>query len=209
MKNLDEAEDLFFSEIREKKKETRSIKEALKHKRSGKNSILFPSDFMSRKEKLKHTKAGKVMTTNLFDEILTIEKFEELETHEKKNRLQYWRTKYPNKDILTAMKISNKRFYDLVSELDLPKMPRGKHKEGHKAKGGSVKGTRTAKLAIQSDLELETPSVQEIIVSGLNLAYNGTYSSDQIIKQLLKFGGLLEGEEDQYYIELKLMQKVK
>jgi len=213
IRNENEAEDLFFSEIREKKKETRSIKEALKHKRSGKRSILFPSDIMSRKEKLKHTKAGKVMTTNLFDEILNIEAFNTLETHEQKNRLQYWRTKFSNKEILTGMKISNKRFYDLVADLELPKMPRGKAKGEKRTAtiktGTAKKAQETVEIALQSSLELEPAPIQEIIVSGLNLGYNGTYSSEQIIKQFLKFGALLEDEEDLYYIDLKIMQKVK
>jgi hypothetical protein len=41
----------------------------------------------------------------------------------------------------------------------------------------------------------------------MHLVFNGTYQPETIVKQLLKFGALLEDETDDYYIELKLVQK--
>lgn len=208
MQQFDEVEKIFQSDIWEKKKETKSLKAALKHKRLGKGSMKTPLDLMSRKERLEHTKAGKVVTTNLYDTILTFMEFDKLETFEKKNMLQYWRSKYTIKDIMGAMGIANKKFYDIIDELELPKdralMAKGKVRAPRKA---PIKRTEPAQIAIQSNLELDTPPVQKIIIDGLNLEFNGTYAPEHIIKQLLKFGALLEGEEDQFFIELRLMQK--
>ncbi len=209
MQRFDEAEKVFLSDIWEKKQETKQLKAALKHKRLGKGSMKFATDLMSRKERIEHMKAGKVVTTNLYDTILTFMEFDRLETYEKKNMLQYWRTKYTIKEIMGAMGIANKKYYEIIDELELPKdrsaMAKGK-KEG-KTRKAPVRKTQPAELAIQSQLEIETPPVQKLIINGLNLEFNGTYEPEQIIKQLLKFGALLEGETDSYFIELKLMQK--
>ena len=100
-----EAEKLFNQEVRDKKRTASGV-----HSKTGKNGYVgkmrFPSDIMSRKEKYNYRKAGKVMTTNMYDEILTVEEFEQLETQEKRNRLSYWRNIYTNKEILEAMGIA-------------------------------------------------------------------------------------------------------
>jgi replicative superfamily II helicase len=208
-----DVEKFFLSDIKEKKQETASLKAALKHKRLGKSSMKFATDLMSKKERKEHMKAGEVVTTNLYDTILTFMEFDRLETYEKKNMLQYWRSKYTIKEIMGAMGIANKKFYEIIDELELPKdralMAKGK-REG-KPRKAPVRKTapEAAELAIQSSLELEPAPVQRIIINGLNLEFNGTYEPEQIIKQLLKFGALLEGETDNYFIELKLMQKAK
>jgi hypothetical protein len=204
-----DVEKFFLADIKEKKQETKQLKAALKHKRLGKGSMKFATDLMSRKERQQHMKAGKVVTTNLYDTILTFMEFNNLETYEKKNMMQYWRSKYTIKEIMGAMGIANKKFYEIIDELELPKdraaMAKGK-REG-KTRKAPIRKTQAAELAIQSQLEIETPPVQKIIINGLNLEFNGTYEPEHIIKQLLKFGALLEGETDSYFIELKLMQK--
>lgn len=209
-----EVESVFMDEIQSKKKEYKDFRNATKHKRLGKKSVMFASDFMSRKEKMKYQKAGEVLTTNMYDTILTIAEFNELEKHEKKNRLAYWRTQYSNKEIQQAMGIANSPFYKIVEELDLPKAPRT-----HKPRTGtSTKKKETPKETpketsvvasppIVPEVKEEKQVVQEVIVNGLNVIFNGTYSAEKIEKQLTKFMLLLDGEEEDFYIELKLMQK--
>jgi hypothetical protein len=205
-----EAEQAFYSDIREKKKAASGV-----HSKTGKNGYVgkmrFPSDIMSRKEKYNYRKASKVMTTNMYDEILTRESFEALDNHEKKNHMQYWRTKYKIKEIQQAMGISNKVFYDIIEALDLPKGMRKKTREPRKAKV-AVAAVTPKKEAAQEEAAVavkEEPVVQEILVDGLHLVFNGTFESEHIIKRLNKFITLLDDETDDYYIELKLMQKVK
>lgn len=203
-----EAEKVFFEDLREKKKAASGV-----HSKTGKNgytgTIRFPSDLMSRKEKYNYRKAGKVMTTNLFDEILTVEEFEALETYEKKNRLAYWRTQFQNKEILKQMGISNKKYYDIVQELELPKAPRVNDGKPRKPRKAAVKTAAVAEVPAAPAALTPEPQepVQEIIIDGLNLVYNGTFSAEQLQKSLSKFIALLEGETDQFFIELKLMQK--
>lgn len=206
-----EAAKLFHNEVREKKKAASGV-----HSKTGKNGYVgnmrFPSDIMSRKEKMRYRRSSKVTITNMYDEILTIADFETLETYEQKNRLQYWRNTYTNKEILEQMGISNKKFYDLVKELDLPKAPRI-HKEKAKRtaaakpiKKESESITMPEVIAPPAPKE-EKPMVQEIIVDGLHLVFNGTYKPEQIQLKLNKFYALLDDEEDDFYIEMKLVQK--
>jgi len=209
VQKFSEVEAVFHEQVQEKKKEFKDFRNATKHKRLGKKSVMFPSDYMSRSEKLKHRRAGTVMTTNLFDNILVFAEFDQLEKHEKKNRLQYWRTKYSNKDILAGMKITNKRFYDLVAELDLPKAPRTmKPRQGSSVKKKKEsKETTSVAINQESVPEVQQPQVQEIIVDGLNLVFHGTYKAETIQRQLKKFIALLEEEPDDFYLEFRLMQK--
>jgi hypothetical protein len=86
---LDDAENIFEDEVRRLKKEKASLYEATKHKRLGKKNMRFPSDLMSRKEKLEHRRAGKIMSSNLYDKIPLIEEFEKLETHQQRNLKRY------------------------------------------------------------------------------------------------------------------------
>lgn len=211
MQQLNEIEKAFLKDIAEKKKETASMKSALKHKRLGKGSMRFPSDIMSRKEKIEHTRAGKIMTSNLYDRILTKDEFAALETHEKRNMMAYWRNTFDNKKIMKEMGLTNANYYKLVGELGLPKAVRTK-REGStqpRKKVAAIKVMQTAseQLSLPETIVQQPAPIQEIIVNGMHLVFNGTYQPEAIVRQLLKFGSLLEGETDDYYIELKLVQK--
>src|SRR3954462_10372208 len=102
MQHLNEAGLAFEEDIKRLKKEKASLHQATKHKRLGKNNMRFASDLMSRSEKIKHRRAGQIVTTNLYDKILTFDEFTDLETHEKRNMLAYWRNVYNNKVIMKA-----------------------------------------------------------------------------------------------------------
>lgn len=209
MRQLDDAEFLFEDEIRRLKREKASLHEATKHKRLGKSNVRFASDLMSRSEKIKHRRAGKIMSSNLYDKIISFDEFKILETHEKRNMLAYWRNTYSNKEIQNAMKLGNAAYYKLVADLGLPKAQRTNSGEKKPRKVAAIKvmQEQTEQLTMPEVQVQQAAPVQEIIVNGLHLVFNGTYQPEAIIKQLLKFGALLEGETDDYYIEMKLVQK--
>lgn len=211
---FNEAEKLFNEEVREKKRTASGV-----HHKTGKNGYVgtmrFPSDIMSRKEKIKHRKAGKVVITQLYEEIIPIEEFEALETYEQKNRMAYWRNVYTNKEITTAMKIHNNKFYRIVKELGLPKAPRVDRKEIRTSKPIKVQETQKKAIAVESspikapEVEIKPEPVQEILVNGIHLVFSGTYSPELIQRKLAKFELMLEDETDDFYVELRLIQKQK
>jgi hypothetical protein len=206
---LSEAEKMFHDEVRQKKRTASGV-----HHKTGKNGYVgtmrFPSDIMNRKDKMRYRKAGKVVTTNIFDTIIAIDEFEALETYEQRNRLQYWRNEKTNKEILAGLGISSKKYYEIVSSLDLPKAPRGKSKPRKATAKKEPKFVAIEDEKIDVPAVQETPKqVQEIMVEGLNLVFQGTYNAEVIQKQLTKFSLILEDEPDEYYFEFRLMQKQK
>lgn len=195
-----EAEQAFHEDVREKKRTASGV-----HHKTGKRGYVgtmrFPTDIMSRKDKYNYRKAGKVMTTNLYDEIITIDEFERLEKDEQRNRMIHWRNQYTNKDITTGLGIWNARYYSLVAELELPKAPRSYKKREAKVKVAPVEKSKEIIPAQKEE------AAQVILVNGLNLVFNGTYSPEVIQNQLLKFATLLEGETDDFYLEFRIQQK--
>ena len=215
-----ELEKMFHNEVREKKKTASGV-----HHKTGKNGYVgkmrFPSDIMSRKDKMRYRRSSKVMITNMYDEILTVEEFEKLETHEQRNRLAYWRNKYSNKEITETMGIWNARYYKLVAELGLPKARRiNETKKPRKASANKKSTLSEAITTPPAPIPAAPPAppapmaaappapvVQEVIVDGLHLSFVGTYNAEKIQRQMAKFDLLLEGEEDDFYIEMKIMQR--
>jgi hypothetical protein len=214
MSYLSEAEKLFNQEVRDKKRTASGV-----YSKTGKNGYVgnmrFPSDIMSRKEKYNYRKAGKIVTTQLYEKILPVDEFEALETHEKKNMMGYWRNVYTNKEITQAMGIHNNRFYRIVKELNLPKAPRVDRNEPRKAKVIKVQEPMEKSIAIESspikapEPEEKAEPVQEILVNGIHLVFSGTYSPELIQRKLAKFELMLEDENDDFYVELRLIQKQK
>ena len=214
MSYFSEAEKLFNQEVRDKKRTASGV-----HSKTGKRGYVgkmrFPSDIMSRKEKYNYRKAGKVVTTQLYNEIISIEEFEELEIYAQKNMMSYWRNVYTNKEILEAMGINNGRFYKIVKELNLPKAPRVDRQEPRKGKGVKVQGKQEKAIAVEPspiimpEAETKPEPVQEILVDGIHLVFSGTYSPELIQRKLGKFELMLEDETDDFYIELRLIQKQK
>ena len=205
-----EAEQAFYDDVREKKKAANGV-----HGKTGKNGYVgtmrFPTDIMSRKEKIAYRKAGAVVTTNIFDEILTIDEFNKLEEYEQKNRLQYWRNKYSAIEVKSSMGIGAKRYYDIIGELGLPKAPRGRSKGApRKAKAIAIEAEKIKEMPLPAPVEIkETEPIQEIIFNGLQLIFNGTFSAEHIQNQILKFASILDNESDDFYIEFKIRQKSK
>ena len=204
MQYQSEAAKLFQNEVREKKRTASGV-----HHKTGKNGYVgtmrFPSDIMSRSEKMRYRRNGKVMTTNMYEEIMTVEAFEDLETYEQKNRLQYWRNTYTNKEITEKMGISNKRFYDFVKDLDLPKAPRIDREKPRKAAAKKIHSDQAEKITPPAPVAAiaveEKPIAQEVIIDGLHLVFNGSYKAEIIQKMFSKIDMLLEDEEDEFYIE--------
>jgi hypothetical protein len=221
MEKYSEAKQCFLEEVRDKKKTASGV-----HHKTGKRGyvgkMLFAHDLMSRKEKYNHRKAGKILTSNLYEKIIPLDEFKELETFEQRNRLAYWRTQFSNKEIQKEMGANNTQYYKMVSDLGLPAAPRGGNKSGQRkatAKAIAINNVadrdlfnqtvpaQTTQASTATQVITAPAPVQELIIDGLHLVYNGTFTPEQIVKQLLKFGSLLEDETDKFHIELRLMQK--
>ena len=128
---ISEAERLFNEEVREKKRAGIGVFSRAS-RRGYVGKMFFPYELASRKEKSKHKRAGKVMTTNLFDKILPAAEFDQLEEYEQRNRMAYWRNTYTTNEIKKEMGTSGTKFYALLEKLGIPK-------DGQKTRSGHEK----------------------------------------------------------------------
>ena len=169
------------------------------------------------------------MVTNLVDKILTFEEFEKLDTTEQRERLLHWRNEHTNIEIRKQMGLNNSKFYNLIKEFNLPTAPRSPRKETKK-RPYTRKKKEIAEEPIAQNYEGYLPILkqdltskedfdpfalrlteikprQEVIYDGLNLSYNGTYKAEQIQRTLKKFSAILDEEPEDFYVELKIMEK--
>lgn len=215
MMRFTETEKLFNEEVREKKRTASNV-----HHKTGKRGyvgkMLFPTDFMSRKEKYNYRKSGKVVLSNLYEKIIPFDEFVNLNETDQRNMLIHWRNEYNTDVIKGSMGLSNSKYFKLVKDLDLPSV-RGtstnRNKRIAKVKAKPiVKVTEPwqAPLNVENTLQIPIPlEPSETSLHGLSVSFNGTYDAEWISKQLTKFQLLLDGETDDYYIELKIVQKTK
>ncbi len=180
-------DQLFYEDVREKKR----IGSGAFHKRGkgvrqGMRGIKMPYDFMKTKERNKLN--GECVVSNMYDAIITREEFEQKDDETKKRLLTKWRELYSNKEIMQGMGITAAgTFAKYINELKIPKKSKIK-------KSNFI-----------------APSKQEQVVkllnTGLHLEYSGSYNSDQINKILTKLQLLIEGEENNFTINISITEQ--
>lgn len=208
-----EFERFFNDDIREKRKAGSGSfhrrGKGVKHGISG--ALRTPSYYLSTKEKNKLN--GEVKVTNMFTTIIPYQEFEIKDEETKKNLLTKWREVFENDKIIADLGISNKRYFDMVQDWDLPKKRRGG--AGNFKKGRAKKETQKTNTAIAIEPPINTVEVspttktqiQKIISKGLYLEYNGDYDSEQLNKLFTKLQLLIDGETSKYNISLCLTEK--
>jgi hypothetical protein len=207
-KTVDDIAEDYQTDIHQKKQQYKSI-QAGKRRSKGAKNMRYPYETMSRSERLKYTKAGTITVTNLFDKILTRAEFDQLPEDEQKKRLIYWRDKYSQKEIYSKLQMGSATYYKMIDAMGIPAGRRGKYKK-EKVKGkisDYVPAETKEETAVQSPAVIEAP--QQIVLNGLNLAYNGSYKSDEIRRILAKIDLVLDGEENEFQIELRVSEIVK
>jgi transposase len=195
-----EQTDLWQEDQKEKRNAAKVSKRSVSKK--GRTKRVFTAlDFLTGKEKREYTKAGPITVTSLYDQILKRADFEQLEAEEQKKRLQHWRENNRSKDIQKEMGVSPNKFYEYIEQFGLPKAATTGKARKAKAKLVTPKETEE----ILKKIEQEKPAVLDL--SGLNIAYNGSYKGDDIKKILNKLDIILDGEDGEFKIELKIMQR--
>ena len=143
----------------------------------------------------------------------------DLETQ--KDLLIKWREIFDNDKIKDEMGISNKTYFDLVNELQLPKKRRGGSTNVQK---GRLKKQAQKQTKVSNNLQFELPQldsiqpestippethIQKIITEGLYLEYNGDFDSDALNKLFTKLQLLIDGESNKFNISLSLTEKTE
>lgn len=188
------------SEIREQKRTASGI-----HSRKGKRGyvgkMLFPTDLMSRKEKYNHRKGGRIILSNLYDEIISKDKLKMLPKDIQAKTIAHWRSKYSTDEITEGMGCTKATYYNIASSLGVTK----------KGATGTVKAKRTPKVKKETPVIKEaSPEIAIIesqpVINGLMMGYSGEFDADQIIKKLEKIGLMLLDEESKFDVEIRIKE---
>jgi hypothetical protein len=204
-----------MEEVREKKKiGTGSFHMRGKGVKHGFNGALrTPYHFMKTKERNKLN--GEVEVYNMFTTIIPYKEFELKDVETQKELLVKWREVFDNDKIMKEMHITNKRYFDLVNDFQLPKKRRGGAVNVQK---GKMKKATKEKPLISNSLQFElsespeiTPEsqVQKIITKGLYLEYNGEYDAEALNRLFTKLQLVIDGELNKFNISLCLTEKTE
>lgn len=197
-------ERLFYEDVREKKKAGSGAfhkrGKGVKHHMSG---IKTPYDFMKTKERKQLN--GEVTISNMYETILTKREFDLKDEETQKLMLTRWRELYTNNKIMEEMQISNNAaFFKLVGDLGLEKKRKGVprlHRTSEVERSTIIQPTIVTK---EQSVPVFIPNPK-----GLSFNYHGEYKAEQINRILTKIQLLLEEEENNFHIDLSLVEVEK
>jgi hypothetical protein len=221
-------ENLFDSEVHQKKGWIKN----LRHKTNGRRSskAMFSFDYMTPEDRREYMKAGEIKMSNIYDKILSKEEFEQLPDERKKAALTHWRIKFTNKDIKDAMDWND---YHLYKSFDKYGVAYEKRSRNNKGKKKEPKNKETKSPSIQSkesEYSLKTLNdfhQEEILKAAQDLqkmqqnsgvtvlpANNSgtTFSIDDeiyaqdAVNKLMKFASFLEDEDHKVKIRLEISE---
>jgi hypothetical protein len=217
-----EIERAFNEEIREKRKAGSGAfhkrGKGVKHGFSG--ALRTPSYYMSAKEKAKLN--GEVEVSFMYETIIPIEEFKLKDKEIQKTMLTRWRDIYPNAKIVEEMKISNKMFYDLVADLEIPKKARVELDGTKRVATAKAKTTKSkqakepeALKKIIADFAEERKSsapekmetLQAVVLNrGMTLNYHDEYTVEELDDIFSKCQIIINGAKYKYKLALTLTE---
>lgn len=213
-KNTDDIKEIYQEDLTNKYKIGKS---ALTYK-SGtyKHRLRSAADLMNPYQRRKYRKSGEVIVSNIFDQLMTREEFDEKTPEQQKNILIRWKELYANKEILKALNMGSATLYRLYDELDVPKA-----RKGYKRNGASNKKMSIAEKAAHLQSQIKAQNAPEIIdpmantqpmrilTQGLHLEYNGEFDAEQLSKIFTKLQLVTDGEENKFYLSISLTEKTE
>lgn len=220
MRYANDIQKMFEQEVREKKRIGSNI-----YSRTGTRgytgTIRSAHDLLKGKAKREYEGNGKVVTTNIYDRILPKEEFYALETHMKKNMFSYWYLTYGIKAIQEGMGVGCQTVYNILNELGIPRKGKvgriGKGVSNNRAeilaKAREVKKQKALEsnsvVQVPEEIKVDAPisPVQTIQTEGMQLNFKGIYNAKQIEKILSKLEVLVSDEENEFYLNIELVEK--
>lgn len=204
-------EKIFINDIREKKRAGSGAfhmrGKGVKHGFSG--ALRTPYHYMSNREKKKLN--GEVEVFNMYETIIPINEFELKDKETQKHMLTRWRELYDNDKIVSEMEIGKKIYYDLISDLEIPKKARGGKRAGTGTRKKQQPKQQQTLLEFEEPKEIQAKIEKEVvktmlITKGLHLEYNGQYDVDALNRLFTKLQLLVDGESCKYNISLSLSE---
>ncbi|HLO12793.1 MAG TPA: hypothetical protein VK190_11325 [Pseudoneobacillus sp.] len=210
MSYLNSIEKMFHDDIRQKKITGSGI-----HSRTGKRGyvgkMMFPTDFMTRKEKYNYRKAGKIVTTNLYDEItLTWQELILRPEDQIKKYFLEWRKRFSNKEIAGRLGLKEARLYYYYNKYGvIDKTVSEQKKEARIGKGKGKLQSEEVSVEEAKQPQKYEPTPEPVLLpklEGMHFSFTGTHKSEKIIAKLEKIMLLLTDEENDFDIQIFIQE---
>lgn len=208
-------EGIFEAEVKEKKQQ----RHALRAKSNGRRSSghMFPTDFMSKEQREEYTKAGEVMLSNVWDEILGKMQFEELSDEKKKTALEHWYKMHGTGKIKAKLDLTDYQIYRLFDKLDVEYTKRTRKAKPVTAQKEKPKAKEKPEIKEQQSLALQEVEVKEEVAAqafnilpakntGSTFYLDDTLDPEDAIGKLMKYAAFLEGEKNKFRLRIEITE---
>ena len=206
---------IFESEVKEKNQQ----RHALRAKTNGRRSSghMFATDFMTKEQRAEYTKAGEVMLSNIWDEILGRAQFDELSDEKKKTALEHWYKMHGTGKIKKKLGFSDYQLYRLYEKLGVEYTKRPNVKRKAKATAAPKEKPAAKKVEQQQALALheveteEKPAAESFTIlppknSGSTFYLDDILQSEEAIGKLMKYAAFLEGEANKFRLRIEITE---
>lgn len=189
-------EKMFYADIRDKKRIARGVHNK-KGLRGYVGKVKFTSDLLKGKAKRDYQKSSKVVSFNMYDNLMDYNSFLEMEEGKQKKTIEEYRKRFTNNEIMKTWGINEYEYYSKLLK-----------KLGIKTNSSGNRKRRTS-----STKEVKQPAVtatasEPELPDGLHIKMNGSYNAGQIQSKLEKLALMLE-EENEYNIHITISEKSK
>jgi hypothetical protein len=216
-----EIERIFNDDIRDKRKTgSGSFHKRGKGVKHGfKGALRTPYYYMTNKEK--KALNGKVEVSFMYETVIPYDEFILKDIEIQKAMLTRWRELFSNEHIKKEMGVYNKRYYDIVEELKIPKKRNRVFKDTkNKKEVAAMTPSKTPELKLVENPKNENIEIMEKIVEkiveknevnvlGLDLNYNKICDVEEISRILTKLQLMVEGEPTDFDVKISIKQMPK
>ena len=214
-------QNIFEIEVKEKKQQ----KHALAAKSNGrrKSNFMLPTDYMDKAQRDEYMKAGEIVTTNLWDQILTKTQYNELSDEKKKFAMEHWYKRYKTAEIKNALGYSDYQLYKEWNRIgvEYEKRPNRTRKakvtaakkdkpaaniDHFEPEGNKPLDIKEIEEKIEQKQQATTVTVMPAANSGSVLYMDDTLDSEAAITKLMKYAAFLEGESNKFRLRIEISE---
>lgn len=214
---------IFEEEVREKKQQRHLYRAKTNGRR--KSGSMLPIDYMTKAQQKEYTKAGEIVLSSIWDEIITLDQYNELTDEKKKQALEHWRNVHTTAAIRKKFKWNSNKTYKEFDRLGIEKAIRKPRTATGVQKAPAAKKEKpAANINLSFDdhyepeslrpLEIkEVKQVEEVTArmipaanTGSTLFFDDTISAEEAITKLMKYAAFLEGESHKFRLRLEITE---
>jgi hypothetical protein len=213
---------IFEEEVREKKQQRHLYRAKTNGRR--KSGSMLPIDYMTKAQQKEYMKAGEIVLSSIWDEIITLDQYNELTDEKKKQALEHWRNVHTTAAIRKKFGWNSNKTYREFDRLGIEKAIRkprtatgvqkapAAQKEKPAAKineqffNKQYEPAKIEQLELETDIEQVEARMIPAANTGSTLFFDDTISAEEAITKLMKYAAFLEGESHKFRLRLEITE---